>query len=374
MAAILDWVSLSLVPGLGVTGLKRLVDWFSGPDRVLQASAKERSQVAGIRPEALCGLSDADAVRSRGGKELDRLVRLGAQAISLEDPDYPPLLRQTNSPPPVLYVKGRLNLLGSCSVAIVGSRAATSYGHRIAFALARDLAAQKVTVVSGLALGIDAEAHAGALSVSGGTVAVLGCGLDVVYPQQNRSLYQQIQGDGVLVTEYPLGTRPEGFRFPARNRIIAGMSYGVVVVEAARKSGSLITAEFALEEGRDVFAVPGQVDSFKSTGAHLLLQQGAKVVLSADDIIEELPLCTEIQRKSVGSEVGQGSVSLASELQTLLEKIEPYPMKRDALIAESGLNPGRVAEFLLLLELDGLVEMLPGGELRRVGENYEKRR
>lgn len=369
MADILDWVSLSLVPGLGVRGQRRLVDYFDGPEGVLLASAKERTKVSGIRPEALVGLSDVGAVRDRGENELERLAALGAQAISLDDQNYPSLLRQINAPPPVLYVQGRSELLGTCCVAVVGSRAATSYGHRIASSLARDLAVRGVTIVSGLALGIDACAHVGALSVSGGTVAVLGCGLDVVYPRQNHSLYEQIQESGLLVTEYPLGTRPEAFRFPARNRIIAGMSYGVVVVEAARKSGSLITAELALDEGREVFAVPGQADSFKSAGAHWLLQQGAKLVLSAEDIIEELPLCPGIQGgEKAGGGVGQKSSTLDPEQLSLLEKIDPYSMKRDTLIASSGLSPGRVAEFLLLLELEGLVEMLPGDEVRRVGQ------
>jgi DNA processing protein len=374
MADLLDWVSLSLVPGLGVTGLGRLVDFFSGAAAVLQATAKERSQVGGIRAEALLGLADGTAVRKRGEQELERLAELGAQALCLEDQDYPSLLRQTSTPPPVLYVKGRTELLESCCVAMVGSRAATSYGHRIASALAHDLALQGVVVVSGMALGIDACAHAGALSASGGTIGVLGCGLDVVYPQQNHRLYEQIGECGLLVTEYPLGTRPEGFRFPARNRIIAGMSYGVVVVEAARKSGSLITAEFALEEGRDVFAVPGQVDSFKSAGAHWLLQQGAKLVLSAADILEELHMCTGLRRDNPGQPgPAQGLDAVDAELLGLLAMIEPYAMKRDALIAKSGLAPGQMAEFLLRLELDGLVEMLPGDEVRRTGHGGEKK-
>jgi DNA processing protein len=175
------------------------------------------------------------------------------------------------------------------------------------------------------------------------------------------------------VTEYPLGTTPEGFRFPARNRIISGMSYGVVVVEAARKSGSLITAELALDEGRDVFAVPGQVDSFKSAGAHWLLQQGAKLVISAEDILEELPFCSGVQGTDRGdSRVGNKPATLDPALLTFLEQIEPYAMKRDALIAGSGLSPGRVAEFLLLLELESLVEMLPGDEVRRVVREREE--
>jgi len=369
MADILDWVSLSLVPGLGAAGLGRLVDCFAGPDGVLRATAKERSRVGGIRAEALQGLSNAGEVRRRGEQELERLAGLGAVAICLEDRNYPALLRQISTPPPVLYIRGRKGLLESCCVAIVGSRAATSYGHRIASALAHDLAGRGVVVVSGLALGIDACAHAGALAASGATIGVLGCGLDVVYPRENRCLYEQIRDRGLLVTEYPLGTRPEGFRFPARNRIIAGMSHGVVVVEAAKKSGSLITAEFALEEGREVFAVPGQVDSFKSAGTHWLLQQGAKLVLSAGDILEELPRCAVSGGENMaGTGTGHGLSSLDAELLVFLEIIEPYAMKRDTLIAKSGLSPGQVAEFLLLLELEGLVEMLPGDEVRRCSD------
>lgn len=372
MADILDWVSLSLVPGLGVTGVGRLVDCFSGPDGVLRATTKERAQVSGIRAEALHGLADGDEVRRRGERELERLTGFGGEAISLDDSDYPSLLRQTGTPPPVLYLHGHRNFLHGCPVAIVGSRAATGYGHRIASTLAHDLAARGVTVVSGLALGIDASAHAGALAAPGPTIAVLGCGLDVIYPQQNRRLYAQVREHGLLMSEYPLGTRPEAFRFPARNRIIAGMSYGVVVVEAARKSGSLITAEFALEEGRDVFAVPGQADSFKSAGAHWLLQQGAKLVLAAGDIVEELPLCAGIQgEKKTETGVAQISALLDAELLAFLDIIEPYAMKRDTLIARSGLASGKVAEFLLLLELEGLVEMLPGDEVRRIGRTGE---
>jgi DNA processing protein len=372
MTEVLDWVSLSLVPGLGATGLERLLHRFGTPEGILLASAKERATVSGIRAEALAGLADAMTVRNRGEQELERLAAIGARPVSLEDPCYPALLRQIKNPPPVLYIYGRTKLLTGCPVAIVGSRSATSYGRRTAMTLAHDLAVAKVTVVSGLALGIDASAHTGALFTPGGTIAVLGCGLDVIYPRQNDALYEQIRGAGVLVTEYPLGTSPERYHFPARNRIIAGMSYGVVVVEAARQSGSLITAEYALEEGRDVFAVPGQVDSLKSAGAHWLLQQGAKVVLSARDILEELPHCVDTQREKKeikAEETGteQGAVDLDPASLALLNLIEPYPMKRDTLIAASGLSPGRVAELLLFLELDGLVEMLPGDELRLIG-------
>lgn len=370
MADILDWVSLSLVPGLGAAGMVRLVETLNGPDQVLRASHQERSRVGGIRAEALQDLLDESRVKARGEKELAALAHYGARAISIEDPLYPFLLTQISGAPQVLYVQGCESLLEGCCVAVVGSRAATSYGHRVAFSLGRDLATLGVTVVSGLALGVDASAHSGALAAGGATVAVLGCGLDVVYPRENEGLYGQIRDSGLLVTEYPLGTRPEGFRFPARNRIIAGMSSGVVIVEAAKKSGSLITAEFALEEGREIFAVPGQVDSFKSAGAHWLLQQGAHVALSAQDIVRELPACSQrfdMAQGSASQRARDGQSELDPDARALLALIEPYPTSRDTLVARSGLSAGRVSELLLLFELDGLLEMLPGGELRRTG-------
>ncbi len=287
-------------------------------------------------------------------------------ALCLADSDYPELLKTIVDPPHVLYVQGNLELLHSSCVAMVGSRAATAYGKRAAFTLARDLAEAGVTVVSGLAIGVDSEAHRGALSVHGATIGVLGCGLDVTYPRQNARLYEKIRREGLLLTEYCLGTKPDGFRFPARNRIIAGLSHGVVVVEAAKKSGSLITAEMALDEGREVFAVPGQIDSFKSSGTHWLLQQGAKLVQSAEDVLDEcgggLGVLPAVP---IGSTV-LSVTGIDSESAELLRKIDVYPSARNELIARSGLSSAKIAELLLLLELEGLVEMLPGDEVRRV--------
>ncbi len=288
MAATLDWIRLSLVPGLGLSSYWRLIDHFHSPTAVLAASKKELLQVTGIREQQIAGLFQSTDTAVVGKQELDGLTAAGGCALSFEDSSYPPLLRQLADPPPVLYIIGRKELLSRTAVAIVGSRAATSYGRKIAFTLANRLSSSSITVVSGLALGIDAESHAGALAGEGSTVAVLGCGLDIVYPRQNLPLFRKIAESGVLVSEYPLGTRPEGFRFPARNRIIAGLSKGVVVVEAAKRSGSLITAQIALDCGREVFAVPGHIDSCKSEGTHWLLKQGAKLVQNAADIVEEL--------------------------------------------------------------------------------------
>ncbi len=361
--SVIDWMALSFVPGLGSKGIMQLVARFGTPHEVFLAS-KQDLAVSEIRKNVLNGLAASAPFYKKAELLLKRLQSGGAAAICFDDPEYPQPLTEIADPPPVLYVQGRIELLNSLCVAMVGSRAATAYGKRSSFALAQALASSAVTVVSGLAAGIDSEAHRGALSVQGATIGVLGCGLDIVYPKQNRALYDQIRKEGLLVCEYPLGTRPDGFRFPARNRIIAGLSKGVVVVEAARKSGSLITAEMALDEGREVFAVPGQIDSFKSSGTHWLLQQGAKLVQSSDDILVEIGCdCGETV---VGQKSQRMDCTIDPEAGELLKHIDVYPGSRNELITKSGLGPGKVTELLLLLELEGLVEMLPGDEIRRV--------
>jgi DNA processing protein len=362
---ILDWVSLCLAPGLGQAGLWRLIEHFGGPDRVLAAAPAEHLRVPGIQARQVAALASPGQLRQRGREELAHLQRKGCCAVAYSDEDYPDLLRQTADPPPVLFVKGCKELLRTDCLAVVGSRASTAYGRKTAASLAASLASS-LTIVSGMALGIDTEAHSGALVAGGGTIAVLGCGLDVVYPFQNRRLYEQIGESGLLLSEYPLGTTPDAFRFPARNRIIAGMSLGVLVVEAARKSGSLITAQMALDAGREVFAVPGQVDSYKSEGAHWLLKQGAKLVQSWEDVLEELSLAPRVQHDLKSDDGRQASVPGDPEAARLLACIEPYPQARGRLLAVSGCPPARLSELLLLLELEGLIEMLPGDAVRKI--------
>lgn len=364
MDSTLDWLSLSLVPGLGLGGAWRLLESFKSPGAILDASDQELLERCQLRKSQSTGLLSGEDWRAKAKHELDRLNTFGAHVISYDSPLYPALLKELCDPPLLLYLLGNPELLQNKAVAMVGSRAATAYGRRTALALAEGLSHYGMCVVSGLAMGIDTEAHRGALAGGGTTVAVLGCGLDIIYPRQNNRLYDEIRKTGAVVSEYRLGTRPEGFRFPARNRIIAGLSRGVVVVEAARRSGSLITAQIALDIGRDVFAVPGQVDSYKSEGAHWLLQQGAKLVMNAADICEEYGVSSSINmEKSTTNELG---LDLDPDALALLQLIEPYPETREELVARSKMNPARVSELLLFLELEGVIEMLPGDQLRRV--------
>ncbi len=365
MEDYIEWMVLSQLPGVGPAGFWQFVEYFGDPGRVLGCSKKELQKVPGIRNSHLQGFAQCDRVRQKCLSQLNVLKKMGGYCLTGRDSDYPQFLLEIKDPPPLLYLLGDRKILNSCSVGVVGSRAATSYGHRTAFSLAKQLAQEGVTIVSGLALGIDTESHKGALAANGKTVAVLGCGIDIIYPQQNRKLFEQIGTRGVVISENPLGTAPEGFRFPARNRIIAGMSRGVVVVEAARKSGSLITAQIALDEGRDVFAVPGQVDSYKSEGTHWLLQQGAKLVTTARDICDEYNL-SHVQLHQCDESIAVSGVELDPDAAKLLEFIDSYGVSREDLICKSQMGAARVSELLLFMELEGLVEMLPGDRLRRI--------
>jgi DNA processing protein len=361
-----DWMVLSQIPGVGVAGFWALVEHFGSPAAVLQCSLQHLQGSVRLRKNQLQGFAQKDTIRRYCLQQAAELKNIGGECLCCNDNRYPERLRQIGDPPPLLYVLGDHGLLRSSCVAVVGSRASTSYGSRTAFNLSARLAGSGVTIVSGLALGIDTEAHRGALSVNGKTIGVLGCGIDVIYPRQNRKLFEEIAQKGLIISEYPLGISPEGFRFPARNRIISGVSRGVVVVEAAKKSGSLITAQLAIDEGREVYAVPGQVDSYKSEGTHWLLQQGATLVQSANDILDDLGLDLTAQasgRESTGNMV---TSSLEAKARTLLSCIDVYPLPRNELSRRSGMEAYEFSEFLLLLELEGLVEILPGDEIRRV--------
>ncbi len=282
------WIALNraeLPPRLAIELLER----FGSPAAIFSASALEIASAANLTPTMLSRLLSQQPDES-GTRDWAALQTLGGSVVTLRDTSYPPLLRHIYDPPPLLYVRGQLLEQDQQAVAIVGSRRCSPYGRLVAHSLARDLAARGITIVSGLAMGIDGAAHQGALEAGGRTIGVIACGLDIPYPSQHAELKEKIIQQGAIVCEVPLGTPPTPARFPVRNRIISGLSLGVVVVEAPEKSGALITAHQAADQGREVFAVPGSVNSFHSRGCHNLLRDGAKLVETVDDILEELSL------------------------------------------------------------------------------------
>ena len=360
-----SWLALHLVPGMGPVTCNKLVAHFGGPDKVLSASISDLKAVCRLRRESLAVLGNEGRqnLKALANDEIEKAAKKNITIIACDDPLYPSLLKNIHDPPVVLYVLGRPEVLNCKGIGIVGSRAATHYGRSIAEQMANSLARKGFSIISGMALGIDTAAHKGALAAEGRTVAVLGCGLDIIYPPGNHKLYKDIAFSGAIVSEYPLGTVPDTFRFPARNRIISGLSLGVVVVEAANRSGSLITASHALEQGREVFAVPGRIDSVKSAGTHTLLQQGAKLVHSVNDIAEEFlyagPLGNQVDRDN--EDAGKEFIDqLNPEEAALLGCLDVYPRTIDEIVRESGSTPQKTNELLLLLELKGMVELLPG--------------
>jgi DNA processing protein len=294
--------------------------------------------------------------------EIEEALRRGLQLIPLTHADYPPLLREIPDPPPFLYVSGDLALCER-PVAIVGSRNATLYGLTMARQLGGDLASLGFTVVSGMALGIDAAAHEGALGGRGRTVAVLGSGLANVYPPQHRRLFERISASGAVLSEFPLRALPEAHHFPIRNRIISGMALGTVVVEASKSSGSLITARLAAEQNREVFAVPGSIQSFKSMGTHTLIKQGAKLVENAQDIVSELghfladaPTDRCLRR----TQPVETQYRLTVEERDVVRALGPYPLHIDELVRKLAMDAGRLSGILLQLEVKGIVTQQAG--------------
>lgn len=364
MDSIQNWLTLHLISGLGPAGLSALLEHFGSPGQILNASAKELATVNGIKQAVINQITSAPPQKA-AEQELITAGRHGVEIISWEDSRYPALLRTIYAPPPILYVKGALSALNETAIAVVGSRAATSYGLKIAGQISRELAS-RVAVVSGLALGVDSAAHRGALAAKGITIGVLACGLDIIYPPQNQALAEQIVASGgALISEYPFQTKPEAFRFPARNRIISGIGLGVLVVEAAERSGSLITARQALDEGREIFAIPGRVDSVKSSGTHRLLKDGAKLVHTITDIFEEFPALFQQETLARSPEErAETPTHFSTDELKIMNVLDVYPKHLDSITSETGLDIRRLNECLMLLELRGDIESLPGQHYR----------
>ena len=355
---IFYWLALSLTHGLGSILIKRLLDRFKTPEAVFQAPLKDLIQIEGLG-ERVAGEIRKGPLEKAIKREFALLEKVGGTIVTLRDEAYPKRLKDIYDPPALLYVRGELRGEDELAVAIVGSRKTSPYGRWFTEKISRDLAGQGVTIVSGLARGIDSVAHKGALDGGGRTIAVLGCGIDVIYPSENRDLFSQIVERGAVVSEFPMGSRPEGGHFPRRNRIISGLSIGVVIVQASAKSGSLITAKYALEQGREVFAVPGNVGADGSRGTNQLIKEGAKLVESSADILEEvLPQWRRQEETAQKAEApGRG---LAGGEKILFELLGETPLHIDAIIRESQLDPGKVSSLLLDLELKGLISQWPG--------------
>ncbi len=348
-------MALHFIPGVGPVLIKTLLDRFGNPKRVFKASRRELARVDGIG-ERLAGVIKETDIRGKVQRELKLIDELNASIITFMDQSYPNNLRQIFDPPPLLYVRGDLKPEDELAISIVGSRLTSNYGRMITERIAGDLARHGVTIVSGMARGIDSAAHKGALSAGGRTIAVLGCGVDIVYPPENHHLFDEITAHGAVISEFPISTPPEGSNFPRRNRIISGLSLGVVVVQADSRSGSLITAGLALEQNRDVFAVPGNVGTAGSRGTNRLIKQGAKLIESAEDILEEV--LPRFQHRVLERE--ERKPFLEEDEERVFCLLEDEPIHIDSIIAQTRMSPSRVSTILLQLELKGLVQQLSG--------------
>jgi DNA processing protein len=355
------WLRLTLIPGLGGQGQRHLLQTFGLPEAIFKARGSElRAAIGDTLATALANL-DADAEIETA---LTWAAEPGNHLITLADPAYPRELLTSADPPILLYAKGRIELLQEPMLAVVGSRNATRQGELDAEAFSATLSNAGLTIASGLALGIDAAAHRGGLKGKGATVAVIGTGIDRIYPARNADLARRIAEEGIIISEFPLGMGPIAHNFPRRNRIIAGLGRGCLVVEAAERSGSLITARLAAEAGREVFAIPGSIHSTLARGCHRLIRQGAKLVESAEDILEELKWEGVVRPfPSINTETTQPT---AEELK-VINALGDAPCDLETLVTRSGLTPDALLAMLLPMELDGRIASLPGGRYQKLG-------
>ena len=368
-AALTSWLMLQAIDGVGDRTLVKLVRAFGSADAALAATTDEFLH-AGCSPELAESIRRGPDTNIR--QQIDRQVkiieRLKVQTLTLFNPSYPSRLRAISDPPPLLYMSGALSQQDDVAVAIVGGRRATASGKILTEEIAKDLSERGVTIVSGLARGIDAAAHRGAIAGKGRTIAVLGCGIDRTYPSEHHALRRSIESHGVIISELPVGAAPHSHHFPRRNRIISGLSLGVLVAEAATNSGSLITAKLALEQGREVFALPGPVKEDACRGSNRLIKEGAKLIEGAHDILEEiLPQIDGRQRAMMrlGVTPLEAPPPLKRDDLAVYDALSYEAQSVDALIERTGLSAAHVSATLLSLELDGRVRQLPGQQYIR---------
>ena len=376
-------IHLNLIPGIGNHTIRRLLAAFGSAEQSVAATSEELAQIDGLTPDVRRQLIDG---RSRAplAQELELIEQHGCHIVTIDDESYPPLLKQIHDPPVLLYIIGDFSPQDAPSIAIVGSRSPTEYGKTISQQLSHQLAERGVTVVSGFARGIDTCVHRGALEAGGRTIAVFGCGLSIIYPETNRGLAAEIIESGALVSEFPMTMPPRGKNFPRRNRVISGLTLGTLVVEASDRSGSLITARHAAEQGREVFAVPGQIFSGVSRGTHSLINQGATLINSVDDLLDALPQDytkilggespevtrqpapskrarpQSVENRSTPTPQPKANPNLTPEEQVVLSAMDTDSVHIDEITRVTQLPIGKVSSLLVMLELKGIVQQLPG--------------
>ena len=395
-------IHFNLIQGVGLKTVQVLRDVFGSAEQALRATPNELAKIDGLSP-AMREVLIHKPVLYPIERELELIETYGCRVLTLYDETYPTLLKKIDTPPLILYVRGELTREDSLSISLVGSRNAKDYGRKVGYRLSYQLAQRGLTVVSGFAKGIDTSAHRGALEAGGRTIAVMGNGLSFVYPATNRALVEKIEASGALISEFPIGVKPKPRNFPRRNRIISGLTLGTVVVEASNRSGALITARLAGEQGREVFAVPGEIFSEHSTGTHKLINDGAKLINTVDDLLNELPqhalnriqppvstssesrIASEpSQEPSIEQSVTRSVVSppptdvqqpvqitpppdLTPDEKTVFEAIEVPSSHIDTIVRTTRLPISQVSSVLLMLELKGIVQQLPGKQFTKVG-------
>lgn len=353
------WIALRAAEGVGPVLFRRLLERFNSPDKVLSAGPEALMAVRGMTAPVAAAIC-SEACHRFADAECSRINDAGVRMLTFLEADYPRRLFEIGDPPPLLYIRGRV-ATWEPAIAVVGSRRATREGLKVAERLSAELAAAGVLVVSGLARGIDTAAHRGALAGGGTTVAVLGCGLDVAYPPENRGLADRIAESGCVISEFPMGTQPLAEHFPRRNRIISGLSRGVLVVEAVEKSGSLITARYALDQGREVLAVPGPINSLSNRGSNRLIKQGAQLVDCVEDILEATRIDRHQQLPSLFDAVpAKVCGAMTPREAAVYELIAQGPRHLDEITQALELTPGDVSAMVLGLELKGMLTQLPG--------------
>jgi DNA processing protein len=359
MFNVRDLLRLASTPKIGPHKIRILLSYFHDPAEVLRASPRALIKVPGIEKKIASNIVHNKEGERFADDQLRRVNKLGARIITLWDTEYPELLKRIYDPPVLLYLMGTFTSLDKTAVAIVGTRMPSTYGQLIAESLSRDLAQLGVTIVSGLARGIDTIAHTAALKAHGRTLAVLGSGLDVPYPAENKKLLDAVAAQGVVVSEFPMGTKPDASNFPRRNRIVSGLSLGTVIVESAENGGAMITASTALDQNREVFAVPGSIMEKRSSGSHKLIREGrAKLIQHVDDILEELgPQVRHLLKKEHAPEV---AIEMTLFEKKIFDVLSNEPMHIDALAELAETSTADALVTLLALEFKGLVRQLPG--------------